>query len=102
MLPTNYALENFDLRHLCQAQQHSNFIFSSTYTVGHITREFSVVIAPLLDQFESVNSVAFKLLLSYSDINHSRIVYDIDLDVCNSEMYVIELMYSFVLLRRNS
>ena len=50
--------------------------------IGLISREFSVVIAPLLDQFASSNNVAFKLSLLYSDTNHSRVGYDLDLVVC--------------------
>ena len=54
--------------------------------IGHISREFSALLAPILDEFSSVSSVTFKLLPMYSDTNHSRAVNDIDLEVGSSDV----------------
>ena len=54
--------------------------------IGHISREFSALLAPILDEFSSVISVTFKLLLMYSDTNHSRAGYDLDLEVSSSDV----------------
>ena len=53
--------------------------------MGHLTREFSSRIAPILDQYAKLtDDVAFNIHLNYSDTNHTRAGYEIDIVVMSN------------------
>lgn len=54
-------------------------VFTPGEHLGHITKDFSSLIAPILDMCENASYPAFECLLQYSDTNHSRAGYDVDI-----------------------
>ena len=63
--------------------------FEPNEHIGHMSREFSSKFAPIFDQYSnSKDAVNFNFHLYYSDTNHSRHGYQIDILVlsdCSSE-----------------
>lgn len=49
--------------------------------IGHLKKEYSSLFAPIFDQYELNDDVTFHIHLNYSDTNHSRVGYDVDVVV---------------------
>lgn len=54
-------------------------VFTPGEHLGHITKEFSSLIAPIFDMCENSLYPPFECLLQYSYANHSRAGYDVDI-----------------------
>lgn len=51
--------------------------------IGHLTKDFSSKIAPILVLCEAAYYPAFECHLQYTDTNHSRAGYDVDVIIRN-------------------
>ena len=78
-------------------------IFNPGEHIGHITKEFSFLIAPILDMCEDLPNPAFECHLQYSDTNHTRFGYDVDvvITICQYSKYNQDLFYRLEELKLN-
>jgi hypothetical protein len=65
--------------------------FTPEEHIGHITKDFSSLIAPILILCEIACYPAFECHLQYSDTNHSRAGYDVDIIIRSIENPVSNL-----------
>ena len=66
-------------------------VFAPGEHIGHITKDFSSVIAPILVQCEIACYTVFECHLIYSDTNHSRAGYDVDVIIRSNQNPVSNL-----------
>ena len=49
--------------------------------IGHVKKEFTSLLAPIVDLHDGNADIAFHVILNYSDTNHSRVGYEVDIVV---------------------
>ena len=55
--------------------------FTEEEHIGHLAKEFSSLFAPIFDLYENNPDIAYSVHLNFSDTNHSRVGYEVDIIV---------------------
>ena len=78
-------------------------IFNPGEHIGHLTKDFSSLIAPILDMCEDLLYPAFECHLQYSDTNYTRVGYDVDIiiRICPYSKYTQDLFDQLEELKLN-